>query len=123
MSEQAGYKPGQGVKESYSGTWTIKVDGQEVELPWDLCDQDEKLIEALVEYFPGARGATIKRDTKNNTITVIKKAGTKGADAPRCPECNRKLIYHDDRDDNGNIEQAWWDCDQCDYTAPYREVE
>lgn len=32
----------------------------------------------------------------------------------QCPKCGSDRIrYDDDRDDDGNIEQAWYTCDYC----------
>ncbi|MCP9496110.1 MAG: hypothetical protein MSG64_16805 [Pyrinomonadaceae bacterium MAG19_C2-C3] len=33
-----------------------------------------------------------------------------------CPNCNSHLVYEDDRDDEGNIENAYYRCpDDCGY--------
>ncbi len=32
---------------------------------------------------------------------------------PRCPECNSRMEYEDDRDDNGKLLNAWWHCPSC----------
>lgn len=33
---------------------------------------------------------------------------------PKCPECGWKMVYEEDRDENGQLNQApWWECVQC----------
>lgn len=59
--------------------WTVKIDGQELELPDDVCSTDKRLRDALVQFYPGAANSDVKRDEKARTITVTKRAGQKGA--------------------------------------------
>lgn len=59
--------------------WTVKIDQQELTLPDDVCTTDKKLRDALVQFYPGAANSDVKRDEKSRTITVTKRAGSKGA--------------------------------------------
>jgi hypothetical protein len=58
-------------------------------------------------------GVNVDSLTKGQAYTLIT------TDAPYrrlCSNCNTRLVYDDDRDDEGNIEQAYYYCpDHCGY--------
>ena len=62
--------------------YIISIEGQNIELPEEVGADDHKVKQALAPFFPGAATAKITRATKDDvtTVTVIKQAGTKGAD-------------------------------------------
>jgi hypothetical protein len=37
---------------------------------------------------------------------------------PRCPECNTRMEYEDDRDEAGKLLNAWWHCPACSRNEP-----
>ena len=63
---------------------TVKVEGNSLELPDEICKTNKSLTDALLPFYPAVANADIKRETKgeNTVITVTKKAGTKGNFAP-----------------------------------------
>ncbi|MGA9771040.1 MAG: hypothetical protein WBV94_18545 [Blastocatellia bacterium] len=65
----------------------ILPDKQEHEFPDDIAGDDDTLRDALVSFVPEIKNADLKRTTTGGvqTVTVIKKAGTKGgAFCQRC---------------------------------------
>ncbi|MGA9768182.1 MAG: hypothetical protein WBV94_04025 [Blastocatellia bacterium] len=58
----------------------ILPDKQEHEFPDDIAGDDATLRDALVSFVPEIKNADLKRTTAGGvqTVTVIKKAGTKG---------------------------------------------
>lgn len=58
----------------------LPADGQEFELDDEIAKDDATLRKALTPVYPDAATATFQRSQKDNvlTVTVIKKAGTKG---------------------------------------------
>jgi hypothetical protein len=64
-------------------TYVVKIEGQEITLPEEVAKTDEGVKRALQAYYPGVDNAVITRKTDGErvTIDVVKKAGTKGADA------------------------------------------
>lgn len=58
----------------------LPADGQEFELDDEIAKDDETLKRALTPVYPDAANATFQRSEKNGvmTITVVKRAGTKG---------------------------------------------
>jgi hypothetical protein len=83
--------------------WTVKIDQQELTLPDDVCSSDKKLRDALVQFYPGAANSDVKRDEKARTITVTKRAGSKGgyenavATLDRAPEWIHPALCLDQR--------------------------
>lgn len=61
---------------------TVKIEGNTLTLDDAICKTNESLKAALLPYFPAVANAEIKRKTEGETttITVTKKAGTKGLD-------------------------------------------
>jgi hypothetical protein len=59
---------------------TVVVEGIRLTLDDAICKTDKSLKDALTPHFPAVANAEIKRKTEgeNTTITVTKKAGTKG---------------------------------------------
>jgi hypothetical protein len=64
-------------------SYTVTIEGQKIPLPDEIGSSDEKVRQALAPYFPDAANALITRTEKDGetTITVVKKAGTKGLQA------------------------------------------
>lgn len=62
----------------------VLVEGNEIDLPDDICKADESLKNALLPFYPAVSNASIKRKTEGGvlTITVTKKAGSKGITDP-----------------------------------------
>ena len=62
---------------------TIKIDGQTIQLEDTTANSDEQLRMALTPFFPDAANSTFDRKQENGTlvVSVVKKAGTKGAGA------------------------------------------
>jgi hypothetical protein len=62
---------------------TIKLsdNGQTLTLPDDIAGDDERLRNALKPFYPELANAEIRRETKDDTltVTVVKRAGPKGA--------------------------------------------
>lgn len=61
-------------------TITVIVDGQTMQVPVELADDDEKLKKALSVAMPEVANAQVSREKKDGveTITIVKKAGSKG---------------------------------------------
>jgi hypothetical protein len=99
--------------------WTVKIDGAELELPDDVCETDKKLRDALVQFYPGAANSDVKRDEKARTITVTKRAGSKGgyaavvAELDAAPEWIHPALRFDSagwrKSDAAAVEQAMLD--------------
>ncbi len=66
-------------------TYILSIEGQEIPLPPELAQDDDKLRRVLTSIIPGAAHAQINRTVKENitTITVVKRAGSKGCSSPR----------------------------------------
>jgi hypothetical protein len=62
----------------------VKIEGNTLDLPDDVCKTNKGLTDALLPFYPAAANADIKRETKGEetVITVTKKAGTKGHSDP-----------------------------------------
>jgi len=58
-------------------------EGQDVSLPADIAASDDLIRKALSPFYPDVANADIRRQSKGgvDSITVIKRAGPKGADA------------------------------------------
>ena len=61
-------------------SYIVTIEGQKIPLPDEIGSDDAKVRQALAPYFPDAANALITRTEKDGetTISVIKKAGTKG---------------------------------------------
>jgi hypothetical protein len=61
--------------------YIAKIEGQEIPLPEEIGATDEAVKKALAPFYPEVAGALITRITKDETttLTVVKKAGSKGA--------------------------------------------
>lgn len=63
--------------------YKILIEGQTLELPEEWAGTDSNLKAALTPYFPGAVNAKFMRSEPKDgviTVTVVKQAGTKGAE-------------------------------------------
>lgn len=62
----------------------VKVEGNTLDLPEEICKSNKSLTDALLPFYPAVANADIKREGKgeDTVITVTKKAGTKGSFAP-----------------------------------------
>ena len=63
--------------------YKISIEGQEIEMPEEIAGDDGSLKTALSPYFPGAANAKFMRSEPKDsviTVTVVKQAGTKGAE-------------------------------------------
>lgn len=63
--------------------YIVSIEGQSIPMPEEVAADDNKLKAALSPYFPGAANAKIMRSEAKDdsvTVTVIKQAGTKGAE-------------------------------------------
>jgi len=60
--------------------YIIVIEGQNIPVPEEIGASDENVKKALAPFYPDAANAMITRVTKDETVTVtvIKKAGTKG---------------------------------------------
>lgn len=60
--------------------YIVKIEGQEIPLPEEVAKTDDGVKRALVPFYPDAANALITRVENEGvtTITVVKKAGTKG---------------------------------------------
>jgi hypothetical protein len=60
--------------------YIISIEGQTIPVPEEIGKDDEAVKRALAPFYPEATNAMLTRVTKEETttITVIKKAGTKG---------------------------------------------
>lgn len=75
--------------------YMIKIEGQEIEMPEEIAGDDSSLKSALAPYFPGAANAKFMRSEPKDdviTVTVVKQAGTKGADSN-----SQLLLRHDSK--------------------------
>lgn len=65
-------------------TYVIKIEGQEIPVPAEIGGDDAKVRAALAPFFPDAANAMITRKEEGDqvTVTVIKKAGSKGGTYP-----------------------------------------
>ncbi len=61
---------------------TIILEGQRIATPDEIAQDDDKLREALAQFFPEAATASFTRQIKEGelTVTVYKRAGTKGTE-------------------------------------------
>jgi hypothetical protein len=61
--------------------YKVLIEGQEIPVPEEIGSSDQAVKMALTPYYPEAANAMITRVEKDGTvtITVVKKAGTKGA--------------------------------------------
>lgn len=61
--------------------YIVKIEGQEIPLPEEIAKSDEGVKRALAPYYPEAANALITRVENEGvtSITVVKRAGTKGA--------------------------------------------
>jgi hypothetical protein len=62
--------------------YIVEIEGQKFELPEHIAQDDAQVKRALVPYYPEAGNAQITRKTDGDTttLTVIKRAGSKGVD-------------------------------------------
>jgi len=62
-------------------TYNIFIEGQTIPVPPEIGESDDKVKQALAPFYPDAANAMITRTEKEDviTVTVIKKAGTKGS--------------------------------------------
>lgn len=62
-------------------TYNIVIDGQTMTLPPGI-EKDEDIRRALEPYFPEVKTALLQRKEEGDvvTVTIVKKAGSKGAD-------------------------------------------
>jgi hypothetical protein len=60
--------------------YIVSIEGQSIPLPEEIGSSDDAVKRALAPYYPEAANAMLTRVTQGDTttITVIKKAGTKG---------------------------------------------
>lgn len=60
--------------------YIIKIEGQDIPVPEEIGATDEMVKNALKPVFPEVANASLTRTTKDDltTITVIKRAGSKG---------------------------------------------
>lgn len=60
--------------------YNVSIEGQTIQLPEAIATDDAKVRQALAPYFPGAAESLITRKTEGETttISVVKKAGSKG---------------------------------------------
>ena len=62
---------------------TIKLEGQEIQLPDAIAQNDEQLKQALTPFYPEMANADIRRETNSKTgqltVSLVKRAGPKGA--------------------------------------------
>lgn len=62
---------------------TIKLEGQEIQLPDAIAQNDEQLKLALTPFYPEMANADIRRETNPKTgqltVSLVKRAGPKGA--------------------------------------------
>lgn len=58
----------------------VLIEGNELELPDDICADNKSLLDALVSFYPAAGNASVQRKKEGDTtiITVTKRAGSKG---------------------------------------------
>jgi hypothetical protein len=67
-------------------TYTISIEGQTIQVPDAIGANDDAVRAALAPYYPDAAGALISRSEKTEgenttvTVSVVKKAGSKGLD-------------------------------------------
>lgn len=61
----------------------VNIEGNRLTLDDSICKTDKSLKDALLPFYPAVANAEIKRKTEGGTttITVTKKAGTKGLGA------------------------------------------
>lgn len=61
--------------------YSVQIEGQTIPVPEEIGASDDAVKRALTPFYPEAANAMITRVTKDETvtITVVKKAGTKGA--------------------------------------------
>lgn len=61
-------------------TCFLLIEGQRVQLPDEITDDDDKIRRVLAPIFPGASTAQLNRSVKDGVteITVVKQAGPKG---------------------------------------------
>lgn len=62
-------------------SYTVKIEGQTIQLPPEIAATDDGVKRALAPYYPDAANALITRSAEKDgqvEITVIKRAGTKG---------------------------------------------
>ncbi len=65
-------------------TYQIVIEGQTIPVPEEIGASDEAVKRALAPFYPDVANALVTRVTKDEltTITVVKRAGTKGARSP-----------------------------------------
>lgn len=66
----------------------IIIDGRSITLPDEIAQEESRLREALEPFYPEVRNATIQRSTNaagELRVTLIKRAGPKGAEANHPP--------------------------------------
>lgn len=75
-------------------SYTVTIEGQKIPLPDEIGSDDAKVRQALAPYFPDAANALITRTEKNGevTISVIKKAGTKGVPSTKGSLTSLKML-------------------------------
>jgi hypothetical protein len=78
-------------------TFKVKIEGQEIPLPEEIGATDEGVKKALAPFYPDVANALITRVEKDGevTITVVKRAGTKGADDDGADHDLREGADHD----------------------------
>jgi hypothetical protein len=64
-------------------TYQVMIEGQIIPVPEEIGSDDEKVLQALAPFYPEVANAGITRSEKDGviTVTVIKKAGSKGLEA------------------------------------------
>lgn len=62
----------------------VLIEGNEMDLPDEICADNKSLIEALLPFYPAAGNASVQRKKEGETtvITVTKRAGSKGVLEP-----------------------------------------
>jgi hypothetical protein len=63
--------------------YIVTIEGQNIPIPEDIGKDDSKVKKALAPYYPEVANALITRVEKDETttITVVKRAGSKGAES------------------------------------------
>ena len=85
--------------------YTVSVEGQTIPVPEEIGASDESVKRALAPFYPEVANALITRTVKalpdgkdsHTTITVVKRAGSKGTSNPiefllACPGCKNPAI-------------------------------
>lgn len=54
----------------------VKIEGRTIEIEDAIAQDDQKLLEVVSSFYPGAKNSTVTRN--QNHISIVRKAGTKG---------------------------------------------